>query len=119
MGWPGPMTRRQFLAWRAWLDSQWNRPSRTDNYVMQVAAEIRRGHVKRPRSVKHEHFELQFKVSGKKPRHEQLPEQKAALSKGKWLGMMKGAVEKVELPRELLDPIAEDKPIIKAARLED
>lgn len=38
MGWPGPMTDRQFQAWQAWLKADWNRPSRADHYAMQVAS---------------------------------------------------------------------------------
>lgn len=38
MGWPGPMTARQFRAWRAWLEMQWNLPDRGDFYAMQIAA---------------------------------------------------------------------------------
>lgn len=40
LGWPGPMTHRQFMAWMEWLESEWNRPSRSDNYLMQIAKEV-------------------------------------------------------------------------------
>lgn len=40
MGWPGPMTHRQFLVWQAWLDKEWNVPSRSDWYAMQTAREV-------------------------------------------------------------------------------
>lgn len=42
MGWPGPMTHRQFLSWQIWLRLQWERPSRADWYSIQVAGEVRR-----------------------------------------------------------------------------
>ncbi len=36
-------THREYKnLWLPYLDKQWNRPSRTDNYLMQVAVEIRR-----------------------------------------------------------------------------
>ena len=41
MGWPGPMTHRQYLLWRVWSQEQWNRPSRSDHYLMAVARELR------------------------------------------------------------------------------
>lgn len=41
MGWPGPMTHRQFEAWRRWRREDLNRPSRTDFYLMQIACEVR------------------------------------------------------------------------------
>ena len=43
MGWTGPLTHRQYLGWQAWLEIEWDRPSRSDWYAMQVAAETRRG----------------------------------------------------------------------------
>lgn len=32
---------RQFLAWMVWLREQWNRPSRTDTYLMKLEAAVR------------------------------------------------------------------------------
>lgn len=40
MGWPGPMTHRQFLVWTAWLKEQWNSPNRTDHYLMLLAQHL-------------------------------------------------------------------------------
>lgn len=40
MNWPGPMTYRQFSVWQDWLDEQWNSPSRSDHYVMQLNATV-------------------------------------------------------------------------------
>jgi len=42
MGWEGPVTWRQFEVWQAWLDMQWNEPSRSDWYLMRVAANVLR-----------------------------------------------------------------------------
>lgn len=33
-------SHREYLVWMAWLDRQWDRPSRTDNYLMQVAYQV-------------------------------------------------------------------------------
>ena len=41
------MTRRQFKAWKAWLDKQWNEPSRADYYAMQAALEARESQQRR------------------------------------------------------------------------
>lgn len=38
MGWPGPMTQRQYGTWQAWLEMQWNKPSRADHYTLKVAS---------------------------------------------------------------------------------
>ncbi len=40
LGWYGPITHRQYLAWQEWLKEEQNRPSRSDHYVMQVAREV-------------------------------------------------------------------------------
>lgn len=40
MGWSGPMTHRQFRAWVEFLREDWNNPSRSDYYQMQVALEV-------------------------------------------------------------------------------
>lgn len=34
------MTHRQFDAWQEWLGLQWNLPSRSDHYGMQVAQKL-------------------------------------------------------------------------------
>lgn len=62
MGWEGNLTHRQYLAWLAWDREQMNYPDLTQMYLMQIAAEIRRGNVKSPRSVQIEHMRLKFKA---------------------------------------------------------
>lgn len=62
MGWKHPMTHRQFLAWQYWLSQQYNQPSRTDYYLMQVASEILKGRVKDPRKVNIEDFKIPFTI---------------------------------------------------------
>lgn len=37
MGWPGPMTERQFVTWIEWLNQDLNRPSRADWYALKIA----------------------------------------------------------------------------------
>ncbi len=54
------MTHRQFLAWQAWLELEWDRPSRGDCYQMQVAAEVRRVLAKNPNRIKTNEFKLKF-----------------------------------------------------------
>ncbi len=34
------MTHRQFLVWQAWLEEEWENPSRTDFYLMQLEATL-------------------------------------------------------------------------------
>jgi hypothetical protein len=63
MGWIGPVTHRQYLAWQEWLDEQWDCPDRTDHYLMSIAAEVRRGNAKNPRQVEVDHLRLKFKTA--------------------------------------------------------
>ncbi len=64
MGWPGPMTHRQYKAWEAWQEAEWNHPSRSDWYLMQVAAEAFRAALsdEHRRKVEVKDFQLPFKI---------------------------------------------------------
>lgn len=37
MGWQGPMTERQYVTWIAWLNENYNHPSRADYYALKIA----------------------------------------------------------------------------------
>lgn len=60
MGWPGPMTDRQFLCWQIWCREQLNEPDRHDYYLMQVACEVARVLAKDPEKLQTEKFRLRF-----------------------------------------------------------
>lgn len=87
------ITNRQYLMLIAWINEQWNKPSRSDHYVMQVAEEVvnsrprKRGSKPRP---KLETYKIPFKSVVKQPVAD--PEQfkllKNNLSKAKWIGSM-------------------------------
>lgn len=67
MGWPGPMTHRQFEAWHEWLKRQWNIPSRTDYQIMALASEVH--------DLKYKHQELvKYQVKHEYKKVEQIPE---------------------------------------------
>ena len=83
------MTHREFLMWLWFFEDDLENPSKTEQYLMQIAAEIRAGNVKNPRSVKMKDFHLRFK----KPKPEQLSttrEQQAGLSKAMWRSRLGG-----------------------------
>lgn len=104
MGWPGPLTHRQFLVWGHWLDGEWNRPDRGDKYLQQVAYEVRRGNAKHPNRVKFEHLELKFRRRGERPNN-LTREQAARISKAKWIGMVSTpGLPVVHVTRKLEDP---------------
>lgn len=54
-------TYEEYLMWMDWLDEQWNTPGLTEQYLMQIAAEVRRVMAKKPSSIKLKHFKLSFK----------------------------------------------------------
>lgn len=60
LGWDGPMTARQYRAWQRFLLDDYNRPSRSDHYAMQVAAEVFRTIAKEPQQVRREQFGIYF-----------------------------------------------------------
>lgn len=72
---------RQYSTWIAWLDQQWNKPDRSDHYMMQVAAEVRRVLSKKPQSIKLGHFLLKFEFVPPRPT---TSKQALAASKAKW-----------------------------------
>ena len=52
MGWPGPLTHRQFETWTAWLDGeQHNWPSLSDQYAMRIAQRVQQVLMEHPNEV--------------------------------------------------------------------
>jgi len=52
----------------AWLNNQWNEPTRTDHYLMQIAQEVRKTRFRKIESIKRillEHFRIPFKFAKK------------------------------------------------------
>jgi len=89
MGWPGPMTHRQFLTWMRWLEEEDNHPSRTDNYLMQIAAEVCRVLHRKPETVKLSDFVMKFKRV--KPMKTEEEKKKALKeSKRRWWSLVSG-----------------------------
>lgn len=52
LGWPGPITHRQFLAWEDWdFREHWKRKDRTTYYLWQILVELRRSWIAEPGKV--------------------------------------------------------------------
>lgn len=83
------MTHRQFRVWQLWRLEERNYPSRSDYYLMQIAAEVRRPNVKNPRKVSSDHFRLRFssRVVKKTVSKEEM-KSKIAASKAAWIGVL-------------------------------
>lgn len=56
---------RQYRAWMRYLREMLNEPSRTDYYLMQVAAETRRGNVKPGTRVQVKDMKIEFNIEPK------------------------------------------------------
>lgn len=100
MGWPGKMTHRQFTAWQEWLKSEWNEPSRTDHYLMQLNTTLSQVNAKDPKTVKFHESKLKFRIT--KPVDPNSPEG-LRVAKQLWIGRAKAlargkTVTYVEVP---------------------
>lgn len=106
MGWRGPQTRRQFLAWTDWERAEWNEPDRHDWYAMRIAQRVEQlteivakmFSKQRPNAVKVDDQRLEFKIGAADGQLE-TPEERAKRemeeNKRVWLGMLSG-VTRVE-----------------------
>ena len=65
----------------AWLEKQWNEPSRTDFYLMRVAQRIHQQWSKGQISLKDENIEFVFKKATKLSKEERIAQSKAI-----WMG---------------------------------
>lgn len=82
-------THRQYLTWMAWLDEQWNSPSRTDYYLIQIAYLV--GCVmsmfsSRRSTTRFETYKLKFTTPAAK-KSAAGRDMAAAASKAGWFGM--------------------------------
>ena len=96
MGWPGPMTHRQFAVWQTWLNQQWNVKDKVTYYLMQIAAEARRGVVRHPNKVKVDDLFIPFTTqrdARSKPKLTR--EQAAQQAQKRWMGFFGAANVKV------------------------
>lgn len=76
----GRITYREFLEWLAFFGREEERQTKLDYYLAQIAAEVRRGNVKSPKSVKVKDFLLEVKSGPEKP---------GARSKSIWMASLK------------------------------
>jgi hypothetical protein len=69
------MTHRQYVTWMVWLNEEEDKPTRSDYYQMQTAAEVRRLRAKNPEAVLIEQLKLNFVVdTGQQGGQEYRPE---------------------------------------------
>lgn len=79
------MTHREYRLWCDWLSAEWDRPSRTDFYLMQIAAEIKSlimTTAGKTGKISMKDFHLKFKNAAS-PQQEPVEH-----SKARWFGMV-------------------------------
>ena len=85
LGWPGPLTHRQFRTWQAWLQAEWNAPSRTDHYLMLIAQRVLQAAARNPGSVTLDGQRIEFRRRDGADEPPALTvEQATAIAKAKW-----------------------------------
>lgn len=80
------ITWTEFLGWLVYLDQAETRRTKQDYYLAQIAAEVRRGLVKKPNTVKLDSF--LFEVPKDKEMTEPSNKQRVQASKRAWLGAL-------------------------------
>lgn len=83
-------THREYRTWSRWLELEWDKPSRSDWFLMQIAAEIRRVLSKKPKLIQLKHFFLKFTTgkSDKPIEPEMTKEEATRIAKNKWFGLV-------------------------------
>lgn len=76
------ITYREFAEWLCFLNKEEERQTKQDYYLAQIAAEIRRGQVKSPRSIKVKDFLVQVTTAATPQQ-----EKKTERSKSFWMGL--------------------------------
>ena len=81
MGWPGPITHRQFVVLKLWEREDMDVPDKVCYYLMQIAAETWKTQIKNPDRVDTNKFRIKFK----KPDEEQIMSaEELAMQKAAW-----------------------------------
>jgi len=105
-------THRQYRTWLAWLDMQWNRPARSDHYLMRIAQALyqmpallfgKRGDANK---VKLEEMRLKFEERYKGPEPQMTKEQANRMAYSRWLpffGLGGRPNPKSKMPESMLD----------------
>ena len=83
-------TNLDMLVWAEDMLAEWNRPNRTDHYLMQIAMELRLVYmalIKRAGRLSLKDFKIPFKLPGE-AEPQQSSEQRVEQSKQRWLGFV-------------------------------
>ena len=83
---------REYVSWQLYLQEDWNKPSRSDNYLMLIAYAVANVLKKKPKPFSSKRFRLKFTFGGTKPnKAEKTEDEKKAYlkrSRGSWFGAL-------------------------------
>lgn len=97
------VTNREYRLWMLWFDSEWNKPDRTDHYLMQIAAQIVAVNSKETDTVLLSDFKIPFETKKEKVSNtvektaEQLEQEKRGFSQRFIAGFKKAFGGKVKV----------------------
>ena len=80
------LSYRQYLVMLVWLRERWNKPDRTDHYLMRIAQRIQQVLMDDPNKVSIDHQKIDFVFKSKAPVKLTPEEQqmRLAISKARW-----------------------------------
>ena len=82
-------TNRECMAWLRWLEEQKNNPSRSDYYLMRIAAEVRKSWAKDPTKIQLNQFRINFVPPKQESEQPSLShEERTAIAKARWFGFL-------------------------------
>ena len=104
MNWDGllerKLTYRQFLTWFEWLEMQWNLPTRTDHYLMQIALLLIQAHSADSSSVGLDTLKIKFSEAKKKTVTAEQRAQHMRNVLAVWVGRVGGQVREIGTPQD-------------------
>jgi hypothetical protein len=99
------MTYREYLTRLAWLEEQWNAPSRSDYYTMALITVVRQLLAKNPNSITIEKARLKFSSAKS---IEQTREEADRKSKAYWLPLVGLSLEQSQEEQENLNELTDE-----------
>lgn len=79
------VSHRDYKTWLIWEREQWNEPSRTDHYLMQITQAVYAS--KSRSSTVLDKFKIPFKFLQRRMRHEQDQSNNVQIAKSRWFGI--------------------------------
>ncbi len=89
---------RQLKILGAWAEEEWNKPSRSDHYLMQIALKVIQANAKNPEFVDLDKMKIKFATDEED--EEMSVEEATMWAKAKLMGMVGGKVRVIQVPKD-------------------